>query len=262
MKFSWLLIVVFVNNLWANPRVSIITSLFKGDDFIESFMREIVQQTIFDQCELIIINANSPGNEEETILPYLERYLNIRYIKLEQDPGIYGVWNMAIEMAHGEYIVNANVDDGFTYEALEKKVKTLDENPDIDVVYSDFYWVKSPVSSFYTIKDATVCHKMDFSLRALAMESLPNCHPMWRKSMHEKYGYFDATYFSTGDYEMWIRAALQGSKFKRIPEILGFFYHDPNIPKNVGHHWPREIQRIYTDYEEFFVRYHPNWKKK
>jgi glycosyltransferase involved in cell wall biosynthesis len=257
MKFSWLLIVVFVNNLWANPRVSIITSLFKGDDFIESFMHEIVQQTIFDQCELIIINANSPGNEEEVIVPYVERYSNIMYIRLEQDPGIYGVWNMAIKMAHGEYIVNANVDDGFSYDALEKYVKILDENPDIDLVYSDFYLTETFVQSFYSLNLNTVkvCYRPNFSLRALSIVCLPNCHPMWRTSMHEKSGYFDETYFSAGDYEMWIRAALQGSKFKRIPEILGFFYHDPNIPKNVGHHWPREIQRIYEDYKEFFAKY-------
>src|SRR5690242_11897465 len=110
MKFFWLLMFIFVTNLYANPRVSIITSLFKGDLFIESFMREIVKQTIFDQCELIIINANSPGNEEPAIFPYVEKHPNIVYLKLKEDPGIYGVWNMAIEMAQSNYIINANVD--------------------------------------------------------------------------------------------------------------------------------------------------------
>lgn len=250
---------VYTTQVPACPRVSIITSLFKGDKFIESFMREIVKQTIFNQCELIIINANSPEDEETKILPYVERYSNIIYIKLVKDPGIYGVWNMAIKLARGEYIVNANVDDGFRYNALGKYMHVLDKNPDIDLVYSDYCLVEAFPTSFYAIKYAKIRRKRDFSLSALAFECLPNCHPMWRKSMHEKYGYFDDTYFSTGDYEMWIRAALQGSKFKRIPEILGFFYNDPKVEKNVNCYWAREIKRIYQDYEAFFVKYHPNW---
>ena len=74
-----------------NPRVSIISSIYKGDEFIEGFMKDIVQQTMFDQYELLLINANSPGNEEEVIKGYLAKYPNIRYIKLEEDPGLYGV---------------------------------------------------------------------------------------------------------------------------------------------------------------------------
>src|SRR3990170_4374773 len=52
------------------PRVSIITSVFKGDKFIKGFMDDIVKSTIFDQCELIIINAASPENEERVIKEY------------------------------------------------------------------------------------------------------------------------------------------------------------------------------------------------
>lgn len=36
------------------PLVSIITSVYNGDSFIKGFMHDIVQQTIFKKCELII----------------------------------------------------------------------------------------------------------------------------------------------------------------------------------------------------------------
>ena len=54
----------------AHPRITIITSVFKCDKFIEGFMQDIVQQTIFAECELLMINANSPGNEEDVIKRY------------------------------------------------------------------------------------------------------------------------------------------------------------------------------------------------
>src|SRR5581483_10009648 len=71
------------------PRVSIITSMYNGDEYIEEFLADIVRQTIFKQCELILINANSPGHEEKIIQKYMNRYSNIIYIKLNYDPGIY-----------------------------------------------------------------------------------------------------------------------------------------------------------------------------
>ena len=39
------------------PRVSIITSLYKGEKFIRGFLEDITQQTIFTKCELWLIRS-------------------------------------------------------------------------------------------------------------------------------------------------------------------------------------------------------------
>jgi GT2 family glycosyltransferase len=236
------------------PKVSIITSVFKGDAYIEQFMEEIVKQTIFDQCELIMINANSPGNEESVIASYMESYPNIVYMKLDKDPGLYGVWNIAIKMAHGEYIINANLDDGLAYDALEKFAKTLDEDSNIDLVYSDFYVTKKPHQNFYDLngKNSVITDTEEFSYYNLrkSFYCMTNNHPMWRKSIHEKYGYFDESYIAAGDCDMCARMALGGSQFKRVPGILGFWYVNPIGLSQKDHMGPREIKRIMELYPE------------
>ncbi|MDD4157765.1 MAG: glycosyltransferase family A protein, partial [Candidatus Cloacimonetes bacterium] len=130
------------------PKVSIITSIYDGDEFIESFLQDIVQQTIFNQCELILINANSPGNEEVVIKPYLERYPNIVYKRLEQDPGLYGVWNLGIKMSHGKYLTNANLDDHLRRDTYEVFSNYLDHKQDITLVYGSYYVTNRPNESF------------------------------------------------------------------------------------------------------------------
>ena len=51
---------------------------------------------------------------------------------------------------------------------------------------------------------------------------------MWRKSIHVAYGLFDSTFKSSGDREMWIRAACIGSsQFAGVAEPLGLFYSNP-----------------------------------
>src|SRR5688572_15826126 len=78
------------------PRVSILTSVYRGDAFIEGFLADVVAQTIFTHCELILVDAASPGNEAAAIEPYLKLWPNIRYVRLDADPGLYATWNHTI----------------------------------------------------------------------------------------------------------------------------------------------------------------------
>ena len=81
--------------------VSIITSLYDGDEYIYDFLQNIVKQSIFQKCELIIIDANSPGNEQPVIQQFQTLHQNIIYEKLDYDPGIYETWNYAIRKSKG-----------------------------------------------------------------------------------------------------------------------------------------------------------------
>src|ERR1700722_20402182 len=138
MKIKHILYIAYLLNAYLcgqQIKVSIITSIYKGDQFIQGFMKNITEQTLFDKCELILINAHSPGKEEAVIQPYLNKYPNIIYIKLDHDPGLYAVWNLGIKSAQGQYVTNANLDDRLKKDSIEVHAKALDEHPDIDLVY-------------------------------------------------------------------------------------------------------------------------------
>lgn len=236
------------------PKISIITSVFNGDEYIEPFLKDITRQSLFkDKCELILINANSPGKEEEVILKYKEMYPdNIVYRKLDEDPGIYAVWNMGVEMASGEYLTNANLDDRKAPWSLEKHAKALYLDPDVDLVYADMAITDKPNETWEN--NSSENRKYDFpqfSFDNLKMVNMPHASPMWRRQIHEKYGFFDAKYRSAGDWEMWLRAASQGSKFKKIDGVLGLYYFNPTgistNPDNFS--WKQEEEKeIYQKY--------------
>ena len=50
---------------------------------------------------------------------------------------------------------------------------------------------------------------------------------MWRKSLHDKNGYFNDAYKSAGDWDFWLKCAFEGSKFVKHPEVLGVYYFNP-----------------------------------
>ncbi len=209
---------------YSQPKISIITSLYKSEQFIRHFLEDITQQTIYTDCEHIIINANSPENEEPVILEYCKKFPNIRYRKLSFDPGLYAVWNIAIMMAKGEYITNANTDDRNAYTSLETLLNYIEENPDVDLVYSNLRNTHCANTSFSDCNDGEDFDYPEFSFESVVRYCTPGNHPLWRRSLHERVGLFDCNYQIAGDYEMWIRAVLAGSKFKKYPEVLGLFY--------------------------------------
>jgi glycosyltransferase involved in cell wall biosynthesis len=213
--------------LWAAPpRISIITSVYKGDLFIEGFLTDIVRQTIFDQCELILINPNSPGSEEPLIQRYVTQYPNIIYIKLPYDPGVYAVWNIGILLARGEFITNANLDDRRNPTCLQIQLQALEQDPSIDLVYGDYYITYIPNETFECNSHRWVVQPPPFSLEKMYL-CLPGPQPLWRKSLHTQYGYFNSTFVSAGDMEMWLRAVESGARFRYIPLVTGLYYENP-----------------------------------
>lgn len=245
-----------------DPKISIITSVYNGDQFIEGFLEDITRQTIFDQCELIMINANSPGNEETVIQKYMNKYPNIIYKRLEQDPGLYGTWNIALAMSKGTYITNANLDDRLAPNCYEVHARELDTHPEIMLVYSDRYCTCKANETFEHHSGKKLPAGPQWS-KEIMYKCWPSNNPMWRKKMHELYGYFDASYKHSGDWEMWLRAIEGGAQFKKIDGYYALYYYneqglstatiyqseryqeDLRIVKRYCHVWNEEISRRY-----------------
>jgi len=232
------------------PKISLVTSVFRAEDYIEQLMEDVTRQTIFEShCEWIILNANKEGDdmEENLILEYQKKYPNnIIYKRLEVDPGIYDTWNMGIKMATGDFVTNVNCDDRRPPWAYEAQAKLLVSNPDVDLVYNDSYVTHEPNIMWEDVKPNTQRYNFEqFSKEAMLRSNLPHNNPMWRRSVHDKHGYFNQYYKSAGDWDLWLRCAFGGSKFKKCPDVLGVYYFNPTgMSTNPAHDsWKKEHER-------------------
>jgi glycosyltransferase involved in cell wall biosynthesis len=242
------------------PKISLITSVFNAKEYIEQLLEDTTRQTIFeDKCEWIILNANPEGHdeEEEIILKYAEKYPNIVYKRLDNDPGIYAVWNQAIKMSTGEFITNINCDDRRSQNALEIQAKTLVFDDSIDLVYNDSYVVHDANIMFEDVPNNTQRYNFEqFSQEAMLRTNLPHNNPMWRKKLHEKNGYFKEDYRSASDWEFWLRCTFEGSQFKKINQILGVYYFNPtgiSTNKDTEKSKRKEEFQIFKKYQKMFL---------
>lgn len=257
VKFIYLFLGLIVfNNYCYAPKISIITSIYKGKIFIEHFLQEITKQTIFNKCELILINANSPENEEEVIKIYLKKYKNIIYKKLKKRVTIYKAWNEAIKLSSGEYLTNINLDDRIDPKCYEIYAHELDKDQSIDLVYSDGYQTNLINKSFAPHPRIGTIYKPEFSKKNLKNNCLPSFNPMWKKSLHNKYGLFNEKFTIAGDWEFWIRIAKNNIKFKKIFGVYGLSYHNPlGLSTNINTVTILEKEKAFIrqKHKDFFV---------
>ena len=213
----------------ASRRVSVLCSLYRGGEFIEEYLDNITSQTIFrEHCELIVIDANSPENEGETIERFARSFPQIVYRRLPFRAGIYAAWNAGVEISRGEYLTNANLDDLRRADSLEIQAATLDSLPFVDVVYQDFLYSFEPHLSFEDIAAVGVVSDLPIvTPHNLMRFNSPHNAPMWRRSVHDAIGLFDETYRSAGDYEFWVRACRAGKTFFKTNDPHVAYYVNP-----------------------------------
>ena len=208
------------------PLVSAIVSTYNSERFIRGCLEDLEAQTIAGRLEIIVVDSGSSQNERDIVEEFQQRYDNIVYIRTAQREGVYAAWNRGIQAACGTYITNANTDDRHKRDAFERMVAILEERPEIALVYANAYVTKTEGETFEAHTPAGRWEWPDFDPLQLIYYCFVGPQPMWRRCMHTKYGYFDESFESAGDWEFWLRMA-ESETFLHLDEFLGLYLSSP-----------------------------------
>lgn len=211
------------------PEIDIIASVFNSDLFLEGYFNDLVSQTFFKECRLILVAPN-PSSKLIKLSASVNRiYKNVELVSLSEDPGISNCLNMAIKNSNSKYITIANVDDRKRQDSLFRHFIELESDLGIDLAYAPSLLSTKPNETFLmnSCKSIYPCYEFD-GLQGLIRHNSPHNNPMWRRSLNEKNGYLDEKLRSAADGDLWMRCVANGSVFKMIPDILGLYYLNPN----------------------------------
>ena len=203
-------------------------SFYNGEIFIKEYLNDMIKQTLFDQIEFIFLDCASSENIKKYIEPFINKYDNIKYHRLEKDPGLYAAWNIAIKLCSADIIGNWNIDDRKNTHSFEILLKEFSQDPELDLSYGITY-VSLKANEKYEENSYNLVYPcLQHSLENLLNNNSPHCMPLWKKSLHDRYGFFNESYKSAADGEMWLRCAFQGAKMKMVNHPIGLYYHNPN----------------------------------
>lgn len=210
--------------------VSAIVSTYNSEIFMRGCLEDLTSQSLFveGRMEIIVVDSASPQNEGSIVREFQKQYgNNLVYIRTDVRETLYAAWNRGIAAARGMYLTNANTDDRHRQDALEVMCQVLDQHPEIDLVYGDCFVSTISNETFERNVKNRIYRYPTFSPPEALLHYQFGPQPMWRKSVHEKIGFFDDKFKAAGDYDFNIRFALQ-CRALHIPQPLGLYLEHQN----------------------------------
>lgn len=122
------------NNASANPKVSIIIPCYNVENYVESCVDSILQQTLSD-IEVICINDGSIDATESVLLEIAKKDARVSVLT-QKNAGQGTARNAGVKCAKGEYLYFMDSDDLLDSDALEYLYNTSVEKS-LDVLYFD-----------------------------------------------------------------------------------------------------------------------------
>lgn len=204
---------------WKNPPlISVAVPAYRTPPgFLEQMILSVKEQT-YPHWELCIVNASRGEDGMEQVLGrYAGGDERIRVKNLEENLGIAGNTNEALEMARGEFVGLLDHDDLLAPQALFRIAEALTADPQADAVYTDEDKVTTDLSEHFQPH-----FKPDFNLDLLRSNNYITHFFVVRTRLAREAGGFRREFDGAQDYDFIFRCTEEAKKVLHVPEVL---YH-------------------------------------
>jgi GT2 family glycosyltransferase len=204
--------------------VSALCTVYEGGRFIRGWLEDLEAQTIRDRMEIVLVDSNSPDNEAEVVAEFQREFDNIIYLRTSFKENSHEGFNRACRAGSGKYFTLACIDDRHKADAYERMAAVLDSRPDIALTYANSYITRGENETFDNHKAVEVYRWIDFDPLQLLDGCFLGPQPMWRRELHECYGYMDETLHSAADWDFWLKMADK-ERYLHLDEFLGLYLY-------------------------------------
>ena len=194
-------------------KVSVITPSFNQAQFLPENLASVNGQTYHSVEHVVVDPGSSDGSTE------IARKDPLATLILEPDRGQSDGICKGFSRSTGDILVWLNSDDFYPdNHILESVVCCFQENPDIDIVYGDVNFVGDD-GNF--LRKGFVNKHSDQLLESFQYQvGIVQPGVFWRRSVFEEIGGPSEEFEYCMDYELWVRMASQGYKWKYLPQVL------------------------------------------
>lgn len=198
-----------------NPKISIVVPVYNTPEgFFQELVQSLQNQT-YSNWELCL--ADGSPEPIKYMQEYPKKDNRIKYKIIGENKGISGNTNEALTLATGDFIGLLDHDDLLPVFSLYEIVKAINENPEVEFIYSDEDKLETAKGPRYG-----VFFKPDFSPYTLNSANYI-CHfSIFKKELMDKLGGFRSEYDGSQDFDIVARASELTNNIVHIPKVL---YH-------------------------------------
>lgn len=201
------------------PKFSVVIPVYNTvTEQLEDCFQSVLAQN-YDNFELILVDDHSSW---ENVVPVLQKYETderVHVIYRQTNGHISTATNDGIQMADGDFIVFMDCDDTIEPDALYEFAKKLNENPELDFIYSD---------EDKLTEDGKLRHmpffKPDWSPDLFLNMMYTNHLATYRTSIVKAVGGLRTAYNGSQDYDFTLRF-MEQSDNKRVGHVPKVLYH-------------------------------------
>jgi len=214
----------------SNYKISVIVSLYNAASKLPQFLTALKLQTLMQKglVEVILVDSGSPTDEYRVFQELVDSLaMPIIYVRSAKRETIQSAWNRGISLSRSSYLTFLGVDETILPTCLEILSAELDGDPNLDWIQANS--LMTSVDEHGTIvSDVMVYNRTDYQQDIVYLET---CYLSWvgalyRRSIHERFGYYDPSFTAAGDTEFKGRI-LPFIKTKAINQTLGIFWNYP-----------------------------------
>lgn len=201
------------------PKISVLMPVYNVDIKWLKEAIESVQNQLYSNWELCISDDNSPNEDIRTVLrQYTESDSRIKVIFRERNGHISENSNSALTLVTGEWVALMDHDDLLPAHALYEVVKVINENPTVNLIYSDEDKIDENNQRFMPH------FKADFNLDLLYSQNYISHLGVYKSDIAKQIGGFRKGVEGSQDFDFLLRYILVSGteNVMHIPKIL---YH-------------------------------------
>jgi glycosyltransferase involved in cell wall biosynthesis len=231
-----------VDGQWpvAAVSVSVVIGVFNGEGLITRCVESLVSQTL-QPDEIVIVNDGSTDGSLAELRVLQSRFPDLLSVRSQENQGVAAVMNTAVASCTSEFVANADQDDFFTRDRLEKSVELMQQTK-ADMMGGQLVGGLGPRLRLLKSKFAT---DPDLIAEAIArgFDPLPHATMMVRRDGFERFGCYRSNRRAQ-DLELMLRWAHRGARIVVSPDVFAYYtLRRQHLSFNVQNRW-----MVYTKY--------------
>ena len=183
-------------------------------------IESVLGQT-FSDLELIVVDDGSHDATADVARGFAAKDPRVRVLQ-QENAGPGPARNLAFGAARAPLFAFLDSDDEWHPDFLAEQIAVLARRPDIDVVIGNA-WNRGGHRDGQPARPVRGADQTITLAEILADETVLFIMAVFRRGAVERVGGFDPSLLTNEEYDMWIRAALDGVRFTRNPRPLGWY---------------------------------------